>query len=170
LLPMLDAEGRLPPGRHPATLDEVHDLFVTRAPYRDQREVIFDALRLFLTLVRQLLPKGTVWVNGGFVTHKPWPPHDVDVVVVADAAALNALTADQRDRLLALQTLQGITSRMPAGATSRLQPMGGLVDSFVVAGNNARALAVFDRTWQTVMSQTRVPIPGAAKGYVEVSW
>ncbi|MHA7663066.1 DUF6932 family protein [Mycolicibacterium sp. HS_4_1] len=74
----------LPPGRHLATFDEIYELFVEQAPFKDERELIYEALRLYAKVVDQEFSDVTLWINGGFITHKSWAaPKDADVVVDA---------------------------------------------------------------------------------------
>lgn len=42
-IPTLDQDGRVPPGRHPAAMPEIEDVFVERAPHPDRRRLNFDA-------------------------------------------------------------------------------------------------------------------------------
>lgn len=77
----------LPVGRHPATLNEVCETFVEQAPFRPRRELIFRALTLYIDLVSAEFSTCRYWIDGGFVTHKPWePPEDADVRVVVPQA------------------------------------------------------------------------------------
>jgi hypothetical protein len=62
-------------------LDEIEDLFVKQAPFRQARERTFTALGLEIVGLVELGGPATVWINGGFTTHKPWAaPHDIDIV------------------------------------------------------------------------------------------
>lgn len=67
MLPALDANGFLPPGRHRATMDEVYARFVEDAPFREERQLVFDALTTYTALVRRTYRKGAFWMDGGFV-------------------------------------------------------------------------------------------------------
>jgi hypothetical protein len=86
--------GYLPPGEHPATLDEIEERFATNI----RRREIMVGLRL---VVDQMLQRGvqTIWVDGGFVTDKP-RPKDVDVVYVpppgADTSTWGSIASNNR--------------------------------------------------------------------------
>lgn len=169
-LPELDG-WLLPPGRHRATLDEVHARFVAAAPYRAEREVLYAALRAYAARVRALFWTGSLWVDGGFVTHKPWaPPEDVDVTIVVRRAMTRALTPEQRVRLYGLLTLHGLYARSPAVAVSRLRAMGDLVDAAICVRDDRARLAEMHETWSRVRGDNGAELPGAVKGYVEVTW
>jgi hypothetical protein len=168
VLPVLDAEGLLPPGRHRATMDEVYARFVADAPFRAERQLVFDALTTYTALVRRTYRKGAFWMDGGFVTHKTWaPPHDVDLAVVVRAALIEAADPTHRPGLF---TLQHVYVAAPALAADRVQPMGGLVDAFRVPRENHAELRDVDRTWSSVRDRTGSVVPGRVKGYVEVVW
>jgi hypothetical protein len=73
-------KGYLPPGEHPATLDEIEMKYVTN---RRRRE-IFDGLA---HVIQQLVGHGVhdIWINGSFVTDRQ-RPNDVDVIFVPTTA------------------------------------------------------------------------------------
>lgn len=158
-LPELTPSGRLPVGRHPAGLKDVRIRFVDQAPFREKRERIFAALELYAENVWSLLPTAKLWLDGGFVTHKSWEPKDVDVVILARPSEAGLLEEDQ---LLPFLTLPG-----PGG--TKIQPMGGLVDGFLVLRGNANEIPYWQDFWATVVDQDKNVVEGARKGYVEVS-
>lgn len=158
----------LPPGRHLATFDEIYELFVEQAPFKDERELIYDALRLYAKVVDQEFSDVTLWINGGFITHKSWAaPKDADVVVVVPMSDY-ANMCSNTDCLRYL-TLQGVMVGYPqtSAPVSRVQPMAGLIDSFVVPDDPAQ-LAVWDLTWSTVTDQNKNVVAAVKKGYLEV--
>lgn len=73
MIPQLDDNGKLPPGKHTATLKEVEDMFV----YNSKRKEIFEGLNKLITLLRSI-SCGTIYLDGSFVTSKP-RPGDIDV-------------------------------------------------------------------------------------------
>ena len=148
----------------------MYEKFVTQAPYREVRAQIFSALSLYMRLLQELVATGRLWLDGGFVTHKKWAPKDVDVALVVDDALINALTVAQQARLLQLLTLQNVHAASPSATARRLQPMGGLVDAFLIPEGNDPMKQLFDATWSRVTDQTGVVVPGVRKGYVEVTW
>ncbi|MFF1453071.1 DUF6932 family protein [Streptomyces sp. NPDC058274] len=166
----LTPDGRLPAGRHPATLDEMHDLFVAGAPHREARQFIFEAFKIHYSLVRQLFSRGTLWVDGGFCTHKPEAPKDIDMVIIVDPSEVQAFNSEKEERLLQLLTLQGVQVAQPGATTPRVQPMGGLIDCFFALSTDVDALKMWDLTWSGVKGTDGKIVPGLTKGYLEVTW
>lgn len=168
MLPSLTAENILPVGCHPATLDEVEELFVEQAPFPDERREIWAGFRLYLAQLSKLVPSATIWLDGGFVTHKTWAPADIDLAVLLDGSHLAAFTPEQWQKLAQLVTLQGVTAVTLAAATPRLQPMGGLIDAFVLDVSDRHARTFWEQAWSLVTDQTKAIVPGKYKGFVEV--
>jgi hypothetical protein len=101
-MPALDldpATGRLPPGRHHASLDEVVSAFGAGP----QRLRLVDGL---LWVASRLEQKGvtTIWIDGSFVTDKH-RPRDVDVIYLpprgADPRTWGVLSPSRRKELKA---------------------------------------------------------------------
>jgi hypothetical protein len=168
----VSAEGLLPPGRHHASLSEVRDVFVTAAPNSAHRQRLLNALVLYIDLLKDVFPSGAVWLNGGFCTIKPQPPDDVDVAVAVQATIVNALPPNKLAKLPQLLTLQNATApSLFAGTLPRVQPMGGLVDAFIVDLSDPASMNLWDQTWSAVKDPiTKSIVPGKVKGYLEVSW
>lgn len=157
-------EALLPAGRHRTDLDEIEAYFVTGAPhFAAERTLVFAAFRTWVALMEQLLPNSRYWIDGGFVTHKAWAaPSDVDVTIMCQASALDALSADERTRLGGLLTV-------PAGpGRARFQPMGGLVDAFLVIRSTQDA-PYWHTLWSQVKGEDGSGIPTVSKGYLEVT-
>lgn len=55
----------LPVGRHAATFDEVHETFFEQATFRDERQLIYDAPRLYARLLAREFTDLALWINGG---------------------------------------------------------------------------------------------------------
>ncbi len=158
-------EALLPPGRHRATLAEIEAYFVTTAPYDQRRVIVFQALRTWLALVDQLLPNSRYWINGGFVTHKPWAaPSDVDVMILCKENVLNALSIEEQAQLDRLLTVPASPGR------PRIQPMSGLVDGFLtVRGYVGSGDAAFwMKQWSRVKGADGSAITSLSKGFLEV--
>lgn len=158
---------------YPATMDELSDRFVTAAPYSVARQRLLSTFRIYADLVWSLLPGARLWVDGGFVTHKSWAaPQDVDVVIVAPLPELETLTADQQASLCTLLTLQGVASAQPPGQMERLQPMGGLIDGFVIVDQSTSPdhpdLDYWFDMWSRVKGAPGAGSPATRKGFVEV--
>lgn len=149
----------LPVGRHSATLDEIYESFVVNAPFRPRRELIFRALTLYIDLVSPHFSTCRFWINGGFVTHKPWAaPEDADVVVVVPSGEDSKVSQPGFMPLLTL----------PSNTGDKVHPMGGLIDSFVAADAPA-LLAPWDLQWSSVRDEQRNVVADVSKGYLEVS-
>jgi hypothetical protein len=170
VLPALTADGLLPPGIHSATLAEVEELFVNNAPHADHRRVIFSGLDLYMRVLTSKVPSGTMWLDGGFVTHKAQPPSDVDLALLIDGTTLGALTPEDWQVMFQLVTLQGVQSHAPAIKSPRVQPMGGLIDAFMIEASDPAGRNLWEATWSRVMDEHKRVIPGKVKGFVEVVW
>jgi hypothetical protein len=160
----------LPVGRHKATFDEVYEHFVENAPFKGPRELIYEALRLYAKVVASEFSDVTLWINGGFVTHKPWAaPSDTDVVAVVPQADYTNMCSNTD--CLRFMTLQGVMVAQPQTSlpVARIQPMAGLVDSFVVP-DDPTVTAVWHHRWSLVSDQNKTLLDPAViqKGYLEV--
>ncbi|ORL03395.1 hypothetical protein A6F55_09240 [Prescottella equi] len=154
----MDAHGRLPEGLHRGTFKDLRIRFVDGAPHPERREMLMDALEFYADQVWSLLPTARLWVNGGFVTHKPWAPKDIDVVNVVRAREIDCLDLPTLLPLLTHEAQDG----------SRVQPMGGLIDGFHAVRGDAEKLLYWQDWWSTVTDVDGNAIPGIRKGYVEV--
>ncbi|MGV8882560.1 MAG: DUF6932 family protein [Rhodoglobus sp.] len=157
------SEGLLPQGRHPATLEEIEALFVTAAPFPEQRALIFSAFTTWVTLVEQVLPVSRYWIDGGFTTHKTWAaPSDVDVTILCQEKDLDALGPAEQDRL-------GLLLTTPAdGQRPRIQPMGGLVDAFVTTRGASGNAPYWNQQWSKVRGADGKELVNLSKGFLEV--
>jgi uncharacterized protein DUF6932 len=165
--------GTLPPGIHRATLGEVGARFVDEAPVhtRERRGLILDAMRIHVTLVRALFYRHeiTIWLNGGFCTHKEHKPRDGDFACLVPGDALEEV---HRDAALPLWTLGSVTGTLGHSdlvvQTGKLHCMGGLTDALVVNRDNPYAVERQRRLWSRVTGPDGEIIVGATKGFVEV--
>ena len=160
----------LPLGRHPATFEQVYDTFVENAPFPDERGRIFEALTLYAKNLSDICSGLALWVDGGFVTHKSWaPPKDTDVVCVVPQAHYSTMCSNPN--VWSLITLQGVHVHSPstAGPLRRVQPMGGLIDGFIIEDKPAD-MAVWDYRWSLVNDEHGKLLPDTVrKGYLEVT-
>lgn len=165
--------GIMPAGAHPATLPEVRAAFVDAAPadQRSARHRVFRALELHIESMLELLPGATIWLDGGFVSHKTWAaPEDADVVYFADLDQLERLSAEE---LMPLVTTSGVDGALGGSSSGsrmgvpRLQPMGGLVDAFVALRDPVQ-FSHWGGIWSTVKGADGAVVRGASKGFVEV--
>jgi hypothetical protein len=165
--------GTLPAGVHRATLDEVAVRFVDDAPdhTRQRRRLILDAMRIHITLVRALFYRHeiTIWLGGGFCTHKEDSPGDGDFACLVPAQALEEVHGDAA---LPLWTLGSVTGTLGHSElvvqTDKLHCMGGLTDALVVNRDNPYAVERQRRWWSRIIGPDGEIIDGATKGFVEV--
>ncbi|WNM28452.1 hypothetical protein RN607_05475 [Demequina capsici] len=149
----------LPAYIYPASLAEIEEMFVTRAPHVDERRAIFDAFRSWMEGFDSLFPGTTIWLDGGFVTHKDWAaPHDVDVAVHASGPVM------ARWNPALVPVFRSYFTDRDAGT----QPMGGLVDAFFFASDNPAARQYWRNQWGKVRGRDRNTALGVQKGFVEV--
>lgn len=92
----------LPPGMHPLSLQELHDLAV--APFAEdvKRAELFQKLQTWAEAVRASGIGGQLWLDGSFLTEKV-EPGDIDCILWSPRwvdAALN--TPETQDRLTRL--------------------------------------------------------------------
>lgn len=152
MIPAVDRHtGLLPttPDRspHAATVDEVYQTFVVGAPHRGRRQLIWDAFSIYSQLLWGYFPDAQLWLNGGFVTHKRDEPHDLDIAFLVPTSELEIVFNREPDSL-SLLTLQGVTVEQPTlGRLPRVQPFGGLIDSFYVPSDIEAALETWKDRW-----------------------
>lgn len=119
---------------------------------------------MYVDQVWGVWPKAELWINGGFVTLKPWAaPKDVDVAIVDTFGRIEKY----RDGAASLLTLHNVSSASLSGPAPRVQPYGGMVDGFAVPRLPAN-LRFWDDQWSTLCDKAKVPVPGFRKGYVKV--
>lgn len=166
-LPVWDADGLLPEGRHPASLEEVHDRCVIGAPNAARRQELFGSLITFTELAKRIVGPCQLWVDGGFVTAKPKAPFDIDVVIKPDDwDRLLAYTGRDRDRVFGMLTLQDVVVGEPLYlGFERIQPLAGELDAFLCYPGQDE---VWHDTWSAVKGDDGEIVEGAVKGYVEV--
>ena len=89
MIPSFDEHGYLPPGIHPATLDEIEAHFGQES---EIRRVQMESLR-WLVEIAQRAGVARLIVNGSFVTDE-FEPNDVDCVLLASADYPHDIEAD----------------------------------------------------------------------------
>jgi len=167
LLSFLGDDGNLPYRTEPyeASLVDLFGAFVENAPFQEARQEIFSALRFYAQLVWRRFPHARLWINGGFTTHKQWAaPNDADVVVLVPE---DEFDVEDLSDIAPFLTLQNVNVERPAFTANRVQPMGGLIDGFVVPDNAANQF-IWGDTWSRLKGPNGELVPDARKGYVEV--
>ncbi|MEM6110471.1 hypothetical protein AAHS21_30275 [Mycobacterium sp. 050272] len=128
-------------------------------------------MRIHIALVRRLLYRHeiTIWLSGGFCTHKENTPGDGDFACLVPA---HALEEAHRDAALPLWTLGSVTGTLGRSdlvvQTEKLHCMGGLTDALVVNRDNPYAVERQRRWWSRVIGADGETIDGVTKGFVEV--
>lgn len=153
----LDSSGRLAPGRHNCTIDELHHIFVAQAPHNNERTVIIEAFMGWRVAIKKLIPNHTLWVDGSFTMYNSTPPNDIDVVIMAKSSEVNSLAPSQKAELTGL-----LTSSDPSNG-DKVQPMGGLVDAFISFRDRPDDTKYWYDLWQKVKGE-----PNAIKGFLVV--
>jgi hypothetical protein len=122
-----------------------------------------------MQLLQGLIPSGRAWIDGGFTTLKAAAPGDIDVVILPESwDDLGALTGKQQEQVYGLLTLQDVILGFPMlVALQRIQPVGGALDAFLCYPGHEQ---VWHDTWACVKGDDGQIVPGAVKGYVEVTW
>lgn len=168
-LPVPNSQGFLDPSPDPyvGTLADLHQRFVVESPNHNEiRRRVFTALELHLRLLSDIGGPAKVWVNGGFITYKAAPPHDVDLVYLCrDEGHMGQML--RSEGIFNLLTLQNVVIGSPvAGGLPRVQPVGGLVDAFLAV---PASYLYWAGLWSRLKGPDGRPVPGTRKGFVEVS-
>lgn len=162
------ATGWLPPGAHPATLSEIHATFVVAAPFSAERELIFRAMSVYLDILAPRFAAPRILLNGGFTTHKTWAaPQDADLAIGLSTPDFKTAYHPNNHPLLTLG--DGGVNRPQNMQLLKLQPMGGLVDSYFFPSKLANHVRYWEDHWGKVKDQNGVEMVGARKGFVEVT-
>lgn len=132
-------------------------LFVENAPNRSRREAIMYAFVAWRASVTRLLPSHQLWVDGGFVTHKPEAPNDLDVAIMLRGDDLNKFTSPEQAEFERLLTYTDPTSKR------RIQPMAGLIDGHYGVRGNPDSTTYWYDWWQRVKGDD-----SARKGFLVV--
>lgn len=144
---------------------DVEELFL----FSERRKVLWLNFLQWRNEMKQVFGETIFWINGSFVTIKT-DPSDVDVVAIVRREAF--LNANERDQSKCL-SLKTIPQKNPDGSTTRIQPYGGLIDSFIVPCDNIdmsdATLRFWDAWWSKVNTEKGyLHTTRQQKGYLEV--
>lgn len=78
-------------GIHELTLADLHSLTVHGFPGSKRRPALFECLKIYLELLRELGLIADVWIDGSFMCKKH-EPEDIDMVVLFDPACVRDMT------------------------------------------------------------------------------
>ena len=168
MIPPLNDDGFLPPGRWGASLDEVRSYFAQDPSSR--RAEVWAEFESALRLLRSAVRVSRVWVGGSFVSVKE-EPGDVDTVFFVRADhILRAQSSEDDSQILTL-----------AASGHHFKEVTGLrVDSFLVAWplevgadvtGYQQLRGYWDDWWERCRRQPGDPVESEAyqrRGYVEV--
>ena len=93
MIPDFLASGELPPGEHPATLDQVEERYATNSTRRTQFEGLARACRALAAAGAT-----TLWLNGSYITTKA-EPRDYDATFDTDRLDWITLGLDEPELL-----------------------------------------------------------------------
>lgn len=91
----------LAPGLHDVQESDLDNHFLSKFSGSTTRPVLIDGFRRYLQALKQFRVAFEIWIDGSFVTDKQ-NPSDIDLVIFAPEADLNALPAPDQ------QTLRGL--------------------------------------------------------------
>ena len=83
--PLLDA------GIHPFSIEQLRLLTVEGFPESTRRPALFGALTVYLDMLGSAGFAGTIWIDGSFMCKKQ-EPQDIDLVIVYESEAIDALS------------------------------------------------------------------------------
>lgn len=164
MLPDMSDQGRypvLPQGRYVVNLEDVHKRFVVDAPYRESREQLWIAFKAWHQQATAYFPGATVFLDGSFVTWKPWePPQDVDVTIFARKEQFLALEPWKRPDLFT----------MPIEGTDRVRkPQNGLVDANWATIGMPERVEYWTEFYSSMRDQNGKIMEQSTKGFLEVT-
>lgn len=94
-LPDFTTDGALPPGIHTASVEQVHDRFVTAFEDSAARRDIFEWWVEHRRALEELVEVPAQWLCGSFVTDKH-APNDLDVITILDGPSFDDLPKHRR--------------------------------------------------------------------------
>jgi hypothetical protein len=156
MIPAFRADGSLPVGRHVGTPSHVEQRLVQSFPQSVTRRALHRGWRDRREELQDLVGIEVEWLNGSFASSKR-DPADIDLTTFIDAARLEAVSEDDRKRILDL--VQGLGAWLTSGCHGFLVPVRP-------EGHALRYLYEQARDgWERWWSHDR---SGADKGFVEV--
>lgn len=110
-----------PPGLHAVGDADLDNHFLRAFSGSKTRPILVEGLRRFITALRRAGIPFEVWLDGSFCTKK-LDPNDIDLVVFADATAVNSLDSRVQDYLRGL--LDRTNARRQFGCDVLFAPAG----------------------------------------------
>ncbi len=156
-VPAFGKGGLLPPGRHPATVDEVRAALVDAFEGSATRAAIFGYWIELRAAMAELVPVVSQWLDGSFTTDK-LDPADLDLVTLIDGPTYDELARHRR--LLVTSLIDGTYTEQFWSCDSN--PLAHYPEGDL---GHAASVVVAER-WQSYLGHTR---DGEEKGFVEVA-
>ena len=124
-------------GRHPTTLTETEDRFVTNSDFASSttRVGIWQEFLAATDVLRRNVPVAAVWIGGSFTTTK-LDPSDIDCTYLVDAQQAAAIQADEAKSAVLAQF----------STPNSLRPLGYRVDHYVCIWRDVPNPAIVPRT------------------------
>jgi hypothetical protein len=141
-----------------ATLGALYAVFVEQAPFREEREMLWDSYLLWDRTAAELMPEGQVFMDGNFLAHGDSAPRDIDVFVVAPSSSYRSLNLDERRRIFNSVFENGLLKFKPFG----------MIDASWCDAANPSACEYWSRLWSSTRSEDGSISEDRRKGYVEV--
>ncbi len=117
----MDHPSIFPPGLHSIAEADLDNHFVQAFVGSRTRPALIEGLRRFITSLRRSGIAFEVWLDGSFCTEK-LDPNDIDLVVFADATAVNALDPGLQAYLQGV--LERVNARRQFGCDVLFAPAG----------------------------------------------
>lgn len=85
-----EGETVLPPGRHPASIEDVKSLLVDGFPSSERRRPLFERWVAVREAIRRVTTVEAEWLDGSYVTRKE-EPNDIDMLTFFEESAIESL-------------------------------------------------------------------------------
>jgi hypothetical protein len=161
--------GWLRPGRHFAEFDELRAEFVERIG-GETRERIGAALHALLRVLKELIPSGSLFIAGGFVSRQPGDPEaPTNGIAPHDASAIESWTDAEEDRFMLHQSLHDVTvGAMGHAYVPVLHPLGGYLEVYYIGDGESIIVELTAMMGAVVMSSGETTV--GVRGVVELEW
>lgn len=151
----------LPPGIHPASLEDVATRFVNTTPKYQRRVELWAKYLRFRTLVAGFVTIEHEFLDGSFVTSKG-APKDIDLSIWVQAAEIDALPEARQAAFEQVWAERLSHFSCDAYLVPVCDPGHPLHDEYVYWKSKTES------SWPAYKNRAKVVVPGVVKGYVEV--
>ena len=151
------------------SLIEIRELFVDSAPFRDERQLIFDAFLVYLRQTESIVPDRRVWVDGSFMSvREDRAPSDIDILLIVGDSTPDQRRELARRGLLTMSEVRSKIGTVEIPEFSKLSPYGGLVDAYYVDSSQPSLINTWAQSWSTPKGEDGQLDFSRSKGFVEV--